>query len=644
LNRKGADIFDQIIKNVAVILVVFIIYMMAAVTNLAYAQTTVPVLQADSVASVDGYKGDGDSVSPIPVIETNVPFKKALQVARVSVGEVSYSAAMLWLSETNVKKGDLLVATLYLRNMAPKQGPLNIDLTFQLKGEPYTQTLTSTTPVDTPTWQKYAIPFRAIQDYPAGASTLQIRYGLAVQSFDVGGVAIANYGQIAEPIPKTISEGFAYYYPGRGDPNSAWRTAAMTRIARFRKGDITVRVVDADGRAVAGAAVKLEQTKSPFVWGTAASAISLVCKVDPGDSNRPCPTLDQTDNKVVTPSDYRRLRLELLANFNAASFYNDLKWTDWHEDQQIALDGIAWLKRNGLPLSRGHNLIWPSFEPEYLMPKDIINRSTPAAAVKRVIAEHFAQELGVLQGQIPEWDVINEPFTNTDIQGRIASPNVKAIKGVLRPSAVATWFRDARKFDPKIFLFLNDYGILENLNPVKLGNDVALVKYIKSLGAPIDGIGFQGHFGASGPVFKDMQRAIDEFSPLVKTFSLTEFDFETLDLKLQADLMDDFMTFIYSQPKFNLFQMWGFWDGDHWLGNAPLYTRDWTLKPSGVVWQRLTRQTWRTRAEGVTDSTGIHKLNAFYGTYKIDVTVAGKTCVTQASFIKSGEVIARASC
>jgi endo-1,4-beta-xylanase len=141
-----------------------------------------------------------------------------------------------------------------------------------------------------------------------------------------------------------------------------------------------------------------------------------------------------------------------------------------------------------------------------------------------------------------------------------------------------------------------------------------------------------------------MQRVIDEFSPLVKTFSVTEFDFTTLDPKLQADLTEDFMTFIYGQPKFNVFQMWGFWDGDHWLGNAPLYTRNWTLKPSGAVWQRLTRQTWRTRTNGVTDSTGLYKHNAFYGTYKIAVTVAGKTCVTDAKFTRPGYVLAGASC
>ncbi len=621
-----------------------IVTIIIGITDSVSAQTPMPVLQTDTVLSLGGYKGGSDTVEEISVTDTKIPFKKALRVTRASVGENSYSAAMLWSSVLPVRKGDLLTATLYLRNTTPKGGILNLDFTFQLTSAPYTPTLSSSMPVDNSEWQKYTIPFRAIQDYPAGKSTLQIRYGLAVQQFEVGGVEILNYGQIAAPFSKSISDSFAYYYPGRGDVNAAWRKAAESRIKKFRKGDMTIRVVDASGKSLPGAEVKIEQTKSAFVWATAASALSLVCKVDAGDGARPCPAFDQIDEKPVAAADYGKLRALLLQDFNAASFYNDLKWTEWHNDKQLTMDGLAWLSRNKMPLSRGHNLIWPSFEPDYMMPKEIINRFTPADKAQRVIAEHFADEVGALRGQVPEWDVINEPFSNTDIQGRMAIPNVKAIKGVLQPSAVATWFKDARKHDPTALLFLNDYGILENLNPVQQSYDLALVKYIQRLKAPVEGIGFQGHFGASGPVFSDMQRVIDGFSPLVKTFSLTEFDFTTIDPKMQADVTEDIMTFVYSQPKFNLFQMWGFWDGDHWLGNAPLYNRDWSLKPSGEVWQRLTRQTWRTREEGAADGEGIYKTSAFYGNYKIAVLIAGKSCVTEFSFLKSQEVIVPGTC
>jgi endo-1,4-beta-xylanase len=622
------------------LILIFVVFM----SGFATAQTTVAVLQTDTVNSVEGYKDPGDSVSPIVLSDATVPFSTALKVSRSKPSDITYAATLLWTSRTTIKKGDLLVASFYVRNTTPQGGPLNLDVTFQLKDAPFTPTLSTAAPVDTAAWRKYAVPFRALQDYPIGSASLQIRYSVQVQSFDVGGVAVTNYGQVSDNIPAAISNTFAYYYPGRADPKAAWRVEALKRIDSIRKGEMTLRVVDQAGRAIPNATVKIEQTNSPFVWGSAASAISLVCKVDAGDSPRPCPTLDPFNSKPVTTTDYGRLRKELLANFNGGSFFNDLKWTDWYYDQQIALDGIAWMKRNKFPLVRGHNLIWPSFEPDYLMPRDVITRTTPAADAKRVINEHFAQILGMLKGQVPEWDVVNEPFSNTDIQGRLASPNVKGIKGVLPIAIVAKWFADARRYDPDALLFLNDYGILENFNPAKLGNDVALVRYVQKLKGPVDGLGFQGHFGASGPVFTNMQKAIDAFSPLVKTMSVTEFDFETLDPKLQADLTDDVMSFIYSQPKFNQFQMWGFWDGDHWLGSAPLFNRDWTLKPSGIVWRKLIRQTWRTNASRKTDAAGVYKLKAFYGSYNISVTVGAKTCVTEAKFERAGEVVVKGGC
>jgi endo-1,4-beta-xylanase len=623
---------------------VFFLVLIFLASGFARAETAEQVLQSDTVSTVEGYKENADAVAAISVSDTSVPFKSALIVTRTKPSDITYTSALLWSSKKPVKKGDLLVATFYLRNTSPKNGPLKLDIAFQLKDEPYTPTLVTSAPVDTTAWQKYAVPFRAIGDYPAGGSTLQIRYSLVAQSFEVGGVAVANYGQVQTQIPAAIAESFAYYYPDRGNAKAPWRVVALKRIDALRKGDMTLRVVDKKGQPMPDARVKLEQINSQFVWSTATSAISLTCNVDAGDSTRPCPTLDQLKSTSVTPEDYRRLRKELLANFDGASFYNDLKWADWHSDQQIALDGIAWMKRNKLPLSRGHALIWPSFEPDYLMPKDIINRKTSPADARRVIAKHFAQILGTLKGQIPEWDVINEPFSNTDIQGRLASPSVKAIKGLLPVSIVATWFKDARKADPKALLFLNDFSILDNLNPAKLENDVTLVKLIQKRGGPIDGIGFQGHFGASGPVFTDMQKSIDAFAPLVKTMSVTEFDFETLDPALQRDLTDDVMTFIYSQPKFNLFQMWGFWDGDHWLGNGPLFNRDWSLKPSGEVWQTLTQKTWRTRIDLVADKKGQAKLNAFFGTYKVGITRGSKTCETQAEFVKAGELLLNGTC
>ncbi len=602
------------------------------------AMATTEMLAPDVIATVQGYDEEGDTVEPVNVSDNNAPFDRALRVSRVAPAQYSYAAALIWPTVAPVSKGDLIVATFYVRNLAPTKGALAIETTFQLTDAPFTQTLDFTAPVDVDGWQKYAVPVRANQDYPAGAASLQLRYSLQVQSFEVGGISMVNHGKVGASLPPEITDTFAYYYPGRGDPDAPWRKAAEARIADIRKGGMVVRVIDAAGNPVKGAEITLAQSDSLFVWSTAVSALSLVCSTgEPDDTSRDCPDEDVFNTTTLTTEDYQRLRRELRVNFTGLSFYNDLKWTDWYYDTQLALDGLAWVERNTMKFTRGHNLIWPSFDPDFLMPRDVINRATPKEEVARVVDQRMTDKPRDLKGKVPEWDVVNEPFTNYDIQGRIAVPGLAAIDGVLPPSSVARWFQLARAADPAAKLFLNDFGILERLNPAQQQYDLALLQYIQSNGGPVDGMGFQGHFGASGPNFADMQRVIDDFAPHVDTMSVTEFDFTTVDPMLQADLTRDFMTFIFSQPEFNLFQMWGFWDGDHWLGNAPLYSRDWTLKPSGAVWRELTQNTWRTNTSGVSDDSGAFALDAFYGTYAISVGVAGKTCTSAAAFSTSGQ-------
>ena len=610
----------------------------------AFAQSSTSLLDGDTVANYGGYNGPGDIVSRIPVSDSAVPFNKALHVERKTAGLNSYDAALTWSTNGAVNPDDVLVATFYVRNGIANQKALNLDITFQLSAPPYTRGLATAAPVDVGAWQKYSIPFRADQAYPNGASSFQIRFGQVVQNFDVGGISIANYGPIKGTLPKSLTDTFAFYYPGRGQANAKWRTDALANIEANRKGDMLIRVVDAKDAPIPGATVSIKEISPNFVWSTAISAISLVCNSDANATVRPCPSRSTQLGQTITADDYQRIRRALIDNYSGGSFFNDLKWPEWRNDSRLTLDGMAWMRRNGLPVRRGHTLIWPGFDPDYKLPVEIVNRSTPPSEVRRQIDAHFVDELGTLKGQVAEWDVVNEPYSNFDIQGRLKTPTVDAVAGVLDISAIADWFASARKIDPKAVLFLNDFGIFDAFNPVAQGYDLALTKYIQSRGAPVDGIGFQAHFFQTAPNFADMQQVINDFNPLVKAFSVTEFDFTTLDPKLQADLTEDFMTFIFGQPKFNTFQTWGFWDGDHWLNNGPLYTQDWQLKPSGEVWRRLTLNTWKTQTTATANGSGQIALRAFFGNYAFDVTANGKTCSSSKQFNKSGEILIKAVC
>ncbi len=588
------------------------------------------LLNPNTVDTVGGYNDTQDSITKIAVSDRSLPFTEALQVKRARSGINTFEAAMIWPTTGPMRKNDLLVATFYIRKASASPVPATVEASIQLSDAPFTLTLQSNISVDTTGWQRFSVPFYATEDFASQVTSFQLRYGSRAQSFDIGGISVANYGQLTGAIPAALQSTFAFYYPGRADPKAPWRVAALENIEKFRKGNLTARVVTPAGTAVPATQVRVEQVRSRFAWGSAAEARFLVCDTTLPSGPRSCAFYDD-ENTPMPADDIRRYREAVINNFEYASFFNDLKWPEWESRSAQTISAINWMQRNGVTPWRSHTLIWPGFEPEFKLPSDI-RPGTPAETVRRRVLEHIADEAGALSGRIREWDVINEPYTNFDIQGRVASPNVTASNGVLPPAVVADWFKAARRADPKAVLFLNDFAIFENYNETAQKYDLALLKDIQARGGPVDGIGLQAHFAQSGPVFADMARTIADFSPLVKTFSVTEFDFLTVDPKLQGDLMNDFMTFIFGQPKFNTFQMWGFWDGDRQQGNEPLFTRDWQLKPSGKVWQDLTQRVWRTNTTATTDANGTVKLRAFYGLYRFTYTVNGKQCSVTRDF------------
>ncbi|MDZ7627855.1 MAG: endo-1,4-beta-xylanase [Parvularculaceae bacterium] len=350
----------------------------------------------------------------------------------------------------------------------------------------------------------------------------------------------------------------------------------------------------------------------------------MVC--DPaGRGPRPCGRTKSGTQFTARDADlYRRA---IRSRMNSVGFENTLKWPAYEEDRSLPIEALRWLDANNVPFVRGHNLIWPGgFGPQSNLPADIRANSSPTYVARRV-DDHFDEILGALKGRVPEWDVVNEPFDNYDIQGRIAAPGVDRRQGILPTASIADWFKNARRADPDAALFLNDFDVLENALPQKSAFNLALIDFIRRNGGEVDGMGFQGHFGQSGPDFLRMQTVVNQFSPVVQSLAITEFDVDTLDETLQADITDDMMVFAFSQPKFTGFEIWGFWDGDHWLGNSPVYRADWSLKPSGRRWLDRINNKWKTPpALRTTSIDGTASLDGFRGDYGLTATINGRRC------------------
>ncbi len=388
-------------------------------------------------------------------------------------------------------------------------------------------------------------------------------------------------------------------YVGR-DSAAAWRAAAAARIEQHRKGDFTVRVVDAAGRPVVGATVSVVQQRHAFPFGTALAMARIV--------------QDTPENRIY--------RQKTAALFNAATTENDLKWPPWIGEWGPAfgrtqtLAGLRWLRDRNYEV-RGHCFVWPGWTaPTTNLPNAITAlRGTPRQSeIPQLVLDHIAEQAAATRDLINEWDVQNEPFDNKDLMETFG------------PQIQVDWFKAARAALPTAALYLNDYNTEDqtrNTAHVRVFEDT--VRYLQQNGAPITGLGVQAHIGGNPSSITDYLATLDRYAAFGLTLRITEFDVNATDLALQADYTRDFLTASFSNPAVVGFQFWGFWESAHWRPAAAMYRADWSEKPNGAAYRTLVFDQWWTRASGTSSAQGEFRGRGFFGDYTATITVGGRT-------------------
>ena len=291
----------------------------------------------------------------------------------------------------------------------------------------------------------------------------------------------------------------------------------------------------------------------------------------------------------------------------------------WENDRETGTKAVAWLRRHGIPV-RGHCLVWPG---KTNLPKDVVALLDQPEALRKSITSHIADEVGAFRGQLTEWDVLNEPFTNTDVQR------------VLGDGAMLDWFRDTHEADPAPHLFINDYSILESGGRDAPHQDhyFKTIQLLLDGGAPVQGIGIQGHFSEDLTAIPRLIEILDRFGSFGLPIQITEFDINTYDESVAADYTRDFLTAMFSHPSISGIIVWGFLEKRHWIPAAAFYRADWTLRPAGEMWKQLTQKTWWTDTTAQTDAAGRTTVRGFLGDYEVRVksTTATATITREGS-------------
>ena len=369
------------------------------------------------------------------------------------------------------------------------------------------------------------------------------------------------------------------------EPSAPWRAEAQARIDKYRKSELSIKVVDASGHPVKGAEVEVAQTKHAFWFGSAVEAKLLA---GPGDE---------------------KYREAVLKSFNLVTFQNDLKWPKWIADRSTPLAAAQWCQEHGVAL-RGHNLVWPSWR---RLPPEVKSLASNPAALRQAVLDHVKDEASAVGSSATIWDVINEPYDN------------HSLMDILGNRIMADSFNAAHDAAPDARLFMNDYGIITDsgLDRGHQANFEKNIRFLLDAKAPLDGIGIQGHFGRELTPPPRILEILDRFAAFGLPLQMTEFTMQVEDRQIDAGYLRNVMTVFFSYPTANAFILWGFHDGTDFQHYATLYDANWNLTPCGKVWNDLVFHRWWTHKVLRTSAHGNAHVTGFHGQYEVTVRYQG---------------------
>ncbi len=477
-----------------------------------------------------------------------------------------------------IRQGDVLFVEFWARRISSEDesGEARGTLVMEIDRPPYDKTIVGFPWSAGGEWRRVTYPTKAAIPIADGEGTLNLELGDAAQVVEIGGLAVRNYGPGFDI--RKLPPAPAITYAGR-EPDAAWRQAAAARIEKFRKAGLSIHIIDASGKPVPDAEVRVEETKSAFRFGTAVNAGPLFA---------PEAQFPGTDR-------YREMIPQL---FNMITMEGELKWPSWEKDPARALRIVDWARERGLDV-RGHNIVWPSWR---FSPGDLPALAHDPAALRKRVLDHARDILSATGGKVDDWDVVNEPELNHDLMDACGD------------GIVVDLYKLAKELHPNGKLFLNESVTFSRLDKIQRTVDRA-VDWRKR-GAPIDGLGLQCHYAWTLTPPEQVVAELDKLAPLGFALQVTEFDLDLTDEALQADYLRDFLTALFSHPAVGAFQMWGFWEGRHWRPNAALWRKDWSIKPAGQAYLDLLKE-WSTHEKLATGADGQAATRAFLGDYRI---------------------------
>jgi endo-1,4-beta-xylanase len=221
----------------------------------------------------------------------------------------------------------------------------------------------------------------------------------------------------------------------------------------------------------------------------------------------------------------------------------------------------------------GHTLVWHNALPEW-----IERFEGNAAAWDSLLKNHIQTIVNHCKGTIRSWDVVNEAFNDDGtVRKNIWYKN-------LGESYIEKSFLYAAEADPTAKLFYNDYSLEKNGD--KLTVVLEYLRYFKSKGIRVDGIGMQMHVSLTYPDIKDINAAAQRIQDQGYLVHYSELDVTLLGdqplfvskKKLYAAQRERIRSIVEGYMKLEPSKrfgitLWGVSDNDSWLTDERIRSR-----------------------------------------------------------------------
>jgi endo-1,4-beta-xylanase len=264
---------------------------------------------------------------------------------------------------------------------------------------------------------------------------------------------------------------------------------------------------------------------------------------------------------------FRDVLVREFDSVTAPLYWQQTEPTPGSFDFTAADAALALAEAHGMRV-RGHPLVWGR-----LALPDYVRQAPDADALRALLASHLGTVVSRYAGRIAQYDVVNEPITFFGGAGTTDGLDDTVFLQRLGPDYVREVLETVHALDPQAKLFINDFLALTP-GP-KQDRFFRLAADLVHTGAPLDGVGFQGHVRvpfAPGydPTRAQVEAALARFATLGLAVEVTEADVtlagrDACQLDYQRRAYRNLLAACLAVPGCTGITTWGITDAFTWI-------------------------------------------------------------------------------